>query len=112
MIDISDGLSSELMHICGQSKKGCKVYADKIPIHAETQRVAGEFEIDPVIAALNGGEDYELLFTVPVSLFDKIGKRPEISIIGHICDASEGLLMVTAQGQSIKLEAQGWNALS
>jgi thiamine-monophosphate kinase len=112
MIDISDGLSSELMHICGQSKKGCKVYADKIPIHSETQRVAKEFGLDPVIAALNGGEDYELLFTVPVSVFDKIGKRPEISIIGHINDASEGLNMVTAQGQSIKLEAQGWNALS
>jgi thiamine-monophosphate kinase len=111
MIDISDGLSSEIMHICDQSGAGCKIFSDKIPVHAETRRVAREFNTDPVIAALNGGEDYELLFTVPVKLFDKIGKRPEISIIGHITDASEGLNLITPQGQSIKLEAQGWNAL-
>jgi thiamine-monophosphate kinase len=112
MIDISDGLSSEIMHICQQSKKGCKIYADKIPVHAETQRVAREFDIDPVIAALNGGEDYELLFTVPVKLFDKIGNRSEMTIIGHITDASEGLKIVTSQGLLITIEAQGWNALS
>jgi thiamine-monophosphate kinase len=111
MIDISDGLSSELMHICQQSKKGCKIYSDKIPIHSETQRVAREFGIDPVIAALNGGEDYELLFTVPVKQFDKIGNRSEFSIIGHIVDLSEGLSMITPEGQSVTLEAQGWNAL-
>lgn len=112
MIDISDGLSSELMHLCNQSDKGCKIYADKIPVHSEVRRVAGEFDSDPLIAALNGGEDYELLFTVPVSLFDKIGKRPEISIIGHMQEAREGMNMITSQGQSIKLEGQGWNALS
>jgi len=112
MIDISDGLSSELMHICQQSHAGCKIYADKIPLHSETRRVAKEFMFEPLIAALNGGEDYELLFTVPVKLFDKIGNRQEISIIGHITDASEGLSMITPQGQSIRLEAQGWNALS
>jgi thiamine-monophosphate kinase len=112
MIDISDGLSSELMHICQQSGKGCKIYADKVPLHPETRRVAREFMFEPMIAALNGGEDYELLFTVPVKLFDKIGNRQEISIIGHITDASEGLSMITPQGQSIQLEAQGWNALS
>jgi thiamine-monophosphate kinase len=112
MIDISDGLSSELMHICQQSEKGCKIYADKIPVHPETNRVAREFDIDPVVAALNGGEDYELLFTVPVKLFDKIGNRNEISIIGHITDATEGLCLITPQNQSITLEAQGWNALS
>jgi thiamine-monophosphate kinase len=112
MIDISDGLSSELMHICQHSDKGCRIYADKIPIHTETQRVAGEFGIDPLIAALNGGEDYELIFTVPVKEFDKIGNRHELTIIGHITDRSEGLKMITPEGQSITLEAQGWNALS
>jgi len=112
MIDISDGLSSEIMHICQQSDKGCKIYADKIPVHAETQRVANEFDVDPMIAALNGGEDYELLFTVPVSLFDRIGNRNEISIIGHITHASEGLNLITSSGQPVKLEAQGWNSLT
>jgi thiamine-monophosphate kinase len=112
MIDISDGLSSELKHICHDSGKGCKIYADKVPIHQETRRIASEFGIEPLIAALNGGEDYELLFTVPVRLFDKIGNRPEFTIIGHITDISEGTGMVTPQGQLINLEAQGWNALS
>jgi thiamine-monophosphate kinase len=74
--------------------------------------VAGEFGIDPLIAALNGGEDYELIFTVPVKEFDKIGNRHELTIIGHITDRSEGLKMITPEGQSITLEAQGWNALS
>jgi len=112
MIDISDGLSSEIMHICHESGKGCKIYSDKIPIHTETYRVAREFDTDPVIAALNGGEDYELLFTVPVKLFDKIGNRPEFTIIGHITDRSEGTGMVTPEGQLISLEAQGWNSLT
>ena len=111
MIDISDGLSSELMHLCEQSGKGCKIYADKIPIHHETRRVAKEFEIEPLIAALNGGEDYELLFTVPVNLFDKVGNRGEITIIGHMVDAVEGLKLITPQGEAITLAAQGWNAL-
>lgn len=111
MIDISDGLSSELLHICGQSGKGCAVYADKIPLHDETRRVAHEFGIDPLIAALNGGEDYELLFTVPVAQYDRIGNRPEISIIGHITESSEGVRMISPQGEEIPLQAQGWNAL-
>ena len=111
MIDISDGLSSELMHICRNSSKGCRIFADKIPIHQETQRLAREFDMEPLIAALNGGEDYELLFTLPVKLFDKIGNRREITIIGHMVDASEGLKLITPQGQAITLEAQGWNAL-
>lgn len=111
MIDISDGLSSELMHICHNSKKGCRIFSDKIPIHQETQRVASEFELEPLIAALNGGEDYELLFTLPVNLFDKIGNRQEITIIGHMVDATEGMKMITPQGQDIRLEAQGWNSL-
>jgi thiamine-monophosphate kinase len=112
MIDISDGLSSELKHICHESGTGCKIYSDKVPIHNETRRIAREFEIDPLIAALNGGEDYELLFTVPVQLYDKVGNRPEFSIIGHITDKAEDTKMVTAQGALITLEAQGWNSLS
>jgi thiamine-monophosphate kinase len=111
MIDISDGLSSELMHLCLNSDKGCRIYADKIPVHGETQRVAEEFNIDPVIAALNGGEDYELLFTVPVKQFEKVGNRHELTIIGHMVDAADGLKMITPQGQAITLEAQGWNSL-
>jgi thiamine-monophosphate kinase len=111
MIDISDGLSSELMHISTASEKGCRIYADKIPIHSETKRAAGEFEIDPIVTALNGGEDYELLFTVPVASYDKIGNRSEISIIGHMEDSPAGIHMVTSGGSVIRLEAQGWNAL-
>jgi thiamine-monophosphate kinase len=111
MIDISDGLSSELMHLCQASGKGCRIYADKIPVHPETGRVAREFELEPVIAALNGGEDYELLFTVPVSTFETIGKQQALTIIGHITDAGEGCHMVTSSGEAITLEAQGWNAL-
>jgi thiamine-monophosphate kinase len=112
MIDISDGLSSELMHISQASAKGCRIYADKIPIHSETKRAAAEFDIDPIVTALNGGEDYELLFTVPVSNYDKIGKRSEISIIGHMTDAPAGIQMVTSGGSEIRIEAQGWNPLS
>jgi thiamine-monophosphate kinase len=111
MIDISDGLSSELMHICEQSGRGCKIYSDKVPVHEETRRISQEFGIDPLIAALNGGEDYELLFTVPVSRFDLIGNRQEISIIGHVVDAAEGARMIDSHGSVISLQAQGWNAL-
>lgn len=109
MIDISGGLTSELRLICQESGKGCRIYSDKIPIHPETGRVAREFDIDPLTAALNGGEDYELLFTVPVKQYDIIGKRPEISIIGHITEAGEGMQMVTPSGQQITLESVGWN---
>jgi thiamine-monophosphate kinase len=111
MIDISDGLSSELLHLCQASELGCKIFTDKIPIHSETRRVANEFGIEPVIAALNGGEDYELLFTLPVNRFDVIGNRQEITIIGHMVDASEGAKMITPGNQAITLEAQGWNGL-
>jgi thiamine-monophosphate kinase len=111
MIDISDGLSSELIHLCQQSGKGCRIYSDKIPVHAETQRVASEFALEPLIAALNGGEDYELLFTLPVDRFDTVGKRSEITIIGHMTDAAEGMKMIGSHGEEILLEAQGWNSL-
>ncbi len=111
MIDISDGLSSELMHICNASGKGCRIYADKIPIHSETKKVASEFDIDPLVTALNGGEDYELLFTVPVTDYDKIAPRPEISVIGHITGDEPGISLISSGGSEIRIEAQGWNPL-
>ncbi len=111
MIDISDGLSSELMHICSQSEVGCAVYEDKIPMDRQTKAFAEELSINPLVAALNGGEDYELLFTVPISDHDKIKNDPDITIIGHITDKSEGYNLITGLGNAIPLQAQGWNPL-
>ncbi len=111
MIDISDGLSSDLLHICKQSSVGCKLHTDKIPIHQDTKRMAEEFGIEPLIAALNGGEDYELLFTVPVSEFDKVNSLAGISVIGHITDQQEGFHLVTPNNDLIELKAQGWNGV-
>ncbi|HEY4788119.1 MAG TPA: thiamine-phosphate kinase [Bacteroidales bacterium] len=110
MIDISDGLSSELLHICKQSNKGCSIYQHKIPIAEQTVKVAGEFRIEPMICALNGGEDYELLFTLPLDRYDIILARNDVSIIGHITDQAAGCNMVTELGQQIPIVAQGWNA--
>jgi len=112
MMDISDGLSSELMHICSQSNVGCRIYEDKIPINYQAAVMAEELNMNIVTAALNGGEDYELLFTLPVTDHDKIRNHPDISVIGHITDKSEGVNLITAGvGQSIPLQAQGWNPL-
>ncbi|MFO7655910.1 MAG: thiamine-phosphate kinase [Bacteroidales bacterium] len=110
MIDISDGLSSELLHICTASKKGCLVYSGKIPIDPETERMGKEINIEGLVAALNGGEDYELLFTVPLTDFEIIGKRSEITIIGHIVEEEEGRRLVTQTGSLVDLIAQGWRA--
>ncbi len=112
MIDISDGLSSELLHICRESGTGCKVFADKVPIHPATRTAAEEFNIEPLTAALNGGEDYELLFTIPLSEFGNIAKQPGISVIGHITSASEKAMLVLPGGGGMELTAQGWNAVS
>lgn len=109
MIDISDGLSSELKHICAQSKCGCSIFENKIPIDPVTVSAAEELKYNPVMGALNGGEDYELLFTVPLSEHDKIKQMESISIIGHITDEASGMHLVTKAGQQVKLEAQGWN---
>lgn len=111
MIDISDGLSSEVMHICKQSGVGAKVYEEKIPMDEQTKNMALELNINPLVAALNGGEDYELLFTIPVTDFDKVKNHPDITIIGHIANASEGIALVTGGGSEIELTAQGWNPL-
>ncbi len=111
MIDISDGLSSEIMHICSQSKVGCKIYEDKIPLDPQVISTCEEFEMDSTMVALSGGEDYELLFTVPISDFEKIKSNPNLSIIGHITDKNDGMNLVTRANQEIELKAQGWNAL-
>jgi len=110
MIDISDGLSSEILHICSQSETGCHIYHQKIPIHDQTRSVAREFNMEPLICALNGGEDYELLFTVPLEQYNIILSRSDISIIGHISHKSEGCHLITELNQQIPIVAQGWNA--
>ncbi|MCI2229404.1 thiamine-phosphate kinase [Polaribacter sp. MSW13] len=111
MIDISDGLSSEVMHICSQSKVGCKIYEDKLPLDPQVISTCEEFELDSTMVALSGGEDYELLFTVPIADFDKIKGNPNFSVVGHITAENQGLNLVTRAGQEIALKAQGWNAL-
>ena len=112
MIDISDGLSSEILHLCTQSEVGCRLYEDRLLYDNQTKKMAAELNINPLVAALNGGEDYELLFTIPVADHDKIRNHPDISVIGHITDKSEGVNLITAGiGQSIPLQAQGWNPL-
>ena len=113
MMDISDGLSSELMHICKQSGVGCRVYEDRIPIDYQTALMAEELNMNLVTAALNGGEDYELLFTVPLSAHDKMAQIPGVREIGYITDADKGCALVGRDGQSeIPLKAQGWNPLA
>ncbi len=111
MIDVSDGLSSELFHICTQSETGCNIYEDKLPIDTNTEKMAKEFNIDPTICVLNGGEDYELLFTISVKDYDKIKDIELISIIGHITNKKDGLNLIVKNGTSVELQAQGWNTL-
>ncbi|MGO1596552.1 MAG: thiamine-phosphate kinase [Sphingobacterium sp.] len=110
MIDISDGLASEILHICRESKMGCKIYEEKIPIDQMTYDTAREFGLDPTVCALSGGEDYELLFTVPQSAYDRIKNNMDLSIIGHITDADEGCQMISKNGNVHEIKAQGWNA--
>jgi thiamine-monophosphate kinase len=111
MIDVSDGISSELFHICTQSSVGCKIYEDKLPLDPQVISACEEFELDSTMVALSGGEEYELLFTVSIDDFDKIKGNPNLSIIGHITDQNQGLQLITRGGQEIELQAQGWNAL-
>lgn len=110
MMDISDGLSSELIHICTQSKVGCELFEDKLPFHDEMREVAYEFEIDPTACALSGGEDYELVFTVPQDQYDKIRFSEQISVVGYIVSEEEGMHINTRKGSKHKITAQGWNA--
>jgi thiamine-monophosphate kinase len=110
MIDISDGLASELLHICKASECGCQVYDDRIPLSQETREAAGEFQMEPLVAALHGGEDYELLFTVPLSDFDKVSAIEGVNVIGNITDKKGSALLVSNDGNAIPLQAQGWQS--
>jgi thiamine-monophosphate kinase len=111
MIDISDGLSSELMHICEKSDCGCRIYEEKIPIDYQTAALAEELNMNLNTAALNGGEDYELLFTVPLALHDRVSSLKGIKIIGHICSKELGSRLITRDGTEFELIAQGWNSI-
>lgn len=112
MIDISDGLSSEIMHLCKQSEVGCNLYEDKLPLDPQFINVCEEFNIDSTTVAINGGEDYELLFTIKMDDFDKIKGNPNFSIIGHMTQQSEGIHLVTRANTRIELKARGWDAIS
>jgi thiamine-monophosphate kinase len=109
MIDVSDGLSSDLLHICKQSELGCVLYEDKLPFNEEAREFAYKLQLDPTACALSGGEDYELLFTVSQSEFEKIKLNPSISIIGYMTDIADGTHIITRAGNKHPLVAQGWN---
>jgi len=112
MIDISDGLSSEILHICKQSKVGCNLYEDKIPLDQQVISTCEEFNMDSTTIALSGGEDYELLFTVAQEDFLKIKANPNLSVIGHITEENEGVNLITRANQKIEIIAQGWNTMN
>lgn len=109
MIDISDGLSSELMHICRQSNAGCRIYEERIPIDYQTAIMAEELNINVITCALNGGDDYELLFTVPIADHEKVSTMKDVHIIGHIVSQDMGNALITRYGVEMELKAQGWN---
>jgi len=111
MIDISDGLSSEIIHLCKQSGVGCNLYEDKLPIDPQFINVCEEFNIDSTTVAINGGEDYELLFTIGIDDFNKIKGNPNFSIIGHMVAEGEGIHLITRADTKIELKARGWNSL-
>ncbi len=111
MIDVSDGLSSDLLHICRQSTLGCLLYEDKIPVHESTRHALFKFEMDPTACALSGGEDYELLFTIAQKDHDKIVLNEQISVIGYMTGPEEGTHLITRSGNKHTLTAQGWNPL-
>jgi thiamine-monophosphate kinase len=108
MIDVTEGLASDLIQICKQSDTGCRIYYSKIPIDYETSKLAEEFNIDPMTPALNGGEDYELLFTLPLENIDKIENLKSIKVIGHMTLAGTGNYIVGDDGSEVEITAQGW----
>ena len=112
MIDISDGLSSEAIHICKQSEVGCNIYEEKIPLDPTVISACEEFNLDATTVALSGGEDYELLFTISATDYDKIKGNPSLTVVGHITDASAGTNLITRAGESIAIKAQGWNHMN
>ncbi|WP_436414366.1 thiamine-phosphate kinase [Petrimonas sp.] len=111
MIDISDGLSSDIIHICKQSNTGCRIFEERLPIDYQTAVMAETFNMNVTTVALNGGEDYELLFTVPISLHGKASALPGIHLVGHITKPEDGYYLVTRDGQEMELKAQGWNPI-
>jgi thiamine-monophosphate kinase len=111
MIDISDGLSSEVLHICKQSEVGCLLYEEKIPVNEQSRLYAYKLEMDPTACALSGGEDYELLFTIDQKDYEKIAANGQISVVGHIAEKEKGTNIITKGGNTYPLTAQGWNAL-
>ena len=112
MMDISDGLSSEILHICKQSECGAVLYEEKIPVHEQAKQFAYKLELDPTACALSGGEDYELLFTIQQSDYEKLALNENISVIGYITPAEEGATIITKGGNKFNITAQGWNAFS
>ena len=110
MMDISDGLASELMHICRQSGVGCRIYEERIPIDYQTAVMAEELNLNVITCALGGGEDYELLFTVPIADHEKVAAMKDVRVIGHIVSDSMGLALITRDGVEMELKAQGWTA--
>lgn len=112
MMDVSDGLSSELLHICKNSNTGCRVYEDRIPIDYQTALMAEELNMNLITAAMNGGEDYELLFTVPLTDHDRIENIKGVKMIGYVTEPQLGCAMITRDGQEFPLKAQGWNAFN
>lgn len=112
MIDVSDGLSSDILHICKQSNVGCKIFEDRLPIDYQTASMAETFNMNVSTVALNGGEDYELLFTVPLSLHDEAIAITGIHLVGHITSAEDGCVLITRDNQSMELRAQGWTQIS
>ena len=112
MMDISDGLSSELMHICSQSKVGCRIYEEHLPLDYQTAVMAEELNMNVSTCALNGGEDYELLFTVPIADHEKVSEMEGVKLIGHITNAELGCALICRDGQEFELKAQGWNPLN
>ena len=111
MIDISDGLSSEVIHLCKNSKTGVNLYEEKVPLDPAVISVCEEFELDSTMIALSGGEDYELLFTIAQSDFDKIKGNPNLTVIGHMTEESAGMHLITRANQAIPLVARGWNSM-
>lgn len=112
MMDISDGLSSEILHICRESELGCVLYEEKIPVAEETRKAAYKFELDPTACALSGGEDYELLFTVAQEDYDKLVLNEQISVIGYMTEPEKGKKIITKGGNTFDITAQGWNAFA
>jgi thiamine-monophosphate kinase len=112
MMDVSDGLSSEVLHLCKQSNLGCVIYEEKFPISDESRQAAYKFGLDPTVCALNGGEDYELIFTLKQEDHDKITLNEDISVIGYMTEIEAGTKLITKGGNQFPITAQGWNAFN